>query len=168
MALAQAVQQAESVSTEARLATLEARMCASLQASPDSRRMTHDIALLGYEAIRAEDINSILARLVRALVHCKVQARHGMLEHRRSDLSGMLSCLMARMALTAVAATTVVLVTCACEHSAIRRLPRSFLVRGSSSNSFSQVADRGAMWMRHEAAHFQDPGPTAGMADRVI
>ena len=67
MALAQAVQQAESASMETRLATLEARMCASLQASPDSRRMSHDIAMLGHEAIRAEDINSILARLVSAL-----------------------------------------------------------------------------------------------------
>lgn len=65
MALAQAMQQADNAGMAARLATLEARMCASLQGSPDSRRMTHDIALLGYEAIRAEDLNSVLGRLVR-------------------------------------------------------------------------------------------------------
>ena len=40
-------------------------MCSSLQGSPDNRRMTHDIALLGYEAVRAEDLNSVLARLVK-------------------------------------------------------------------------------------------------------
>ena len=65
MALAQAMQQADSAGLEARLAALEGRMCASLQGSPDSRRMTHDLALLGYEAIRAEDLNSVLLRLVR-------------------------------------------------------------------------------------------------------
>ena len=65
MALAQAMQQAENAGLDARLATLEARMCASLQGSLDSRRMTHDITLLGYEAVRAEDLNSVLGRLVK-------------------------------------------------------------------------------------------------------
>ena len=59
VALAQAAQQGQSAELEARLAILEARSCAD---SP--RRMTQDIAELGAEAVRAEDLNSILGRLV--------------------------------------------------------------------------------------------------------
>ena len=55
----QAAQQGQSAELEARLAVLEAGACAD---SP--RRMTQDIAELGTEAVRAEDLNSILGRLV--------------------------------------------------------------------------------------------------------
>lgn len=55
----QAAQQGQSAELEARLAVLEARACAD---SP--RRMTQDIAELGAEAVRAEDLDSILGRLV--------------------------------------------------------------------------------------------------------
>lgn len=69
VALAQAMQQSKSASLEARLAALEARAAAGgtpLQCSPESRRMTRDIAELGCEAVRAEDLNGILGRLVSA------------------------------------------------------------------------------------------------------
>ena len=69
--LAQAMRPAASASLEARLAALEARMCASPQGSPEGRRMTQAVAALGCEAVRAEDLNSILARLVRAFSLCE-------------------------------------------------------------------------------------------------
>jgi len=89
MALAQAMQQAKSSSLEARLAALESRARSSPQGTPDSRRMTHDIAMLGYEAVRAEDLNSILARLVS--IHPQTQPGGHM--HLKQCLQGLDGCL---------------------------------------------------------------------------
>lgn len=77
VALAQAAQQGQSAELEARLEILEARACAD---SP--RRMTQDIAELGAEAVRAEDLNSILGRLVSPPIeppheeHCTFHSWH--------------------------------------------------------------------------------------------
>ena len=70
--LAQVAQSARSTGLEQRLAALEhAHVPGSAQGSPGSRRMTHGAAEPGCEAKRAEDLSSILGRLVLpSLTHC--------------------------------------------------------------------------------------------------
>ena len=69
--LAQVAQSARSADLEQRLAALEhARVLGSAQGSPGSMRMTHGADEPGCEAMRAEDLSSILGRLVLLSLTC--------------------------------------------------------------------------------------------------
>ena len=69
--LAQVAQSARSAGLEQRLAALEhARVPGSAQGSPGGGRMTHGAAESGCEAVGAEDLSSILSRLVLLSLTC--------------------------------------------------------------------------------------------------
>ena len=69
--LAQVAQSARSAGLEQRLAALEhARVPGSAQGSPCGGRMTHGAAESGCEAVGAEDLSSILSRLVLLSLTC--------------------------------------------------------------------------------------------------
>ena len=70
--LAQAMQSARSAGLEKRLAALEhARMPGSAPRSPSGGCVAHGIAELGPEAVFAEDLSSILGRLVLLSLTCR-------------------------------------------------------------------------------------------------
>ena len=73
--LAQVVHSARSAGLEQRLAALEhACVPGSALGSPCGRRMTHGAAEPGCESVRAEDLSSILGRLVLlSLAFCPAQ-----------------------------------------------------------------------------------------------